>query len=453
MNKIPTYLVAGALGAASGLSSCNKLTQGLDANPNTATDAPATLQLTSGQLAEGFFLSGEMARTTNIWSGVFRGADRQYSAIQNYITTTQDYDNAWTTAYQGSITQLRIVESKATAVGNKQLLGIAQASEGMMIGTITSLWGDVPYSTAFVADTPPTFDAQKDVYAATQTLLSTAITNLTATAGMGATVSSDLFYSGNQLKWVAAIHSLKARFYLHTKNYAMALTEAQQGIAASANDMLMPYYGVVSVSANPYWDFINNRTNYLDGVNSYAPALLLARMSGKTNETGRYQYFYNDSNTKLIYSDRDPNWIDGAFQANSNAPLITYAETQAIIAECSARAGSATAALAALNNIRAYDATQYAGNGGTYTAYSASDFASSDALLKEILTEKYLALIGQIEEFNDVRRTNNFIGVPLNTTTATTLPQRLLYPQIELNTNPNTPNPVPSLFTKTSVNQ
>ncbi|WP_317172721.1 RagB/SusD family nutrient uptake outer membrane protein [Hymenobacter polaris] len=99
-----------------------------------------------------------------------------------------------------------------------------------------------------------------------------------------------------------------------------------------------------------------------------------------------------------------------------------------MFAECSARADGAATALTALNKIRARDASLYAGNGGVYMAYASSDFASSDALLKEILTEKYLALIGQIEEFNDVRRTNNLIGVPLNTTTATMLPQRLLYP-------------------------
>lgn len=464
MKKITIAIALAVLAGTSGLNGCSMLTRGFEDNPNTASDAPATLQLTAAQLGEGFFMSGESARTANIWSGVFRGFDRQYQALQNYITTTQDYDNPWTQAYYNTLTQLRLVEDKANTVGNKQLLGIAQVTEAQMIGTVTALWGNVPYSQAFVANTPPTFDAQADVYSATQTLLTNAIANLTVNAGVGTAISADIFYTGNQLRWVAAAHSLKARYYLHTKNYAQALTEAQLGIAASTNDMLMPYYGAVSISANPYWDFINNRTNYIDGVDSYAPALLLARTNSKTNETGRYKYFYNDSDPD-IYSARDPNWIDGAFQANSNFPLITYVETQAIIAECQARAGSTSNALTALNNMRAVDATSYTTTGGLYTAYVAADFnpggvvnptssnqTASAALLREVLIEKYLSLIGQIEEFNDVRRTNNLIGVPLNTSTSTLLPQRFLYPLVELNANPNTPNPVPSLFTKTPVN-
>ena len=31
-------------------------------------------------------------------------------------------------------------------------------------------------------------------------------------------------------------------------------------------------------------------------------------------------------------------------------------------------------------------------------------------------------------------------------------PQRLLYPQVEINSNPNTPKPIPSIYIKTPVN-
>jgi hypothetical protein len=57
------------------------------------------------------------------------------------------------------------------------------------------------------------------------------------------------------------------------------------------------------------------------------------------------------------------------------------------------------------------------------------------ALLREILTEKYISLIGQIESFNDLRRTGNYLNLPILPTGKTQYPQRLLYPQIEINTN------------------
>jgi hypothetical protein len=224
--------------------------------------------------------------------------------------------------------------------------------------------------------------------------------------------------------------------------------------------MLMPFDGTIGSAANPYYDFLDNsRPGYMSADGAYAAQLLQSRTNSKTNETARYNYFY----TTQGYYNLDPNFVDGAFQPNSSFPLVTYVETQAILAEALVRTGDLVNALVALNNIRAANATTY--SSGTYSAYTDADFVAggllnptsgglsqTNALLLEVLREKYLSLIGQIEEFSDVRRTANLIGVPKNVTSAPSLPQRFLYPQSEINTNPNVPSPIPSLFTKTPVN-
>lgn len=458
MKKLLTTALVAAFGIA--LGSCNKLVEGYDVNPNAAQDSPANLQLRAAELSEGFVMSGEMARLTNIWSNVFTGADRQYSSFGNYLTAPADYDNAWTNIYQTTLTQLRIVEDKATASGDARLLGIAQVVEAQMLGTTTALWGDVPYSEAFVPGAPGKFDTQASVYAATQALLTTALANL---AKPGTATSTDIYFGGSATSWTAVAHSLKARYYLHVKNYAQAAAEAAQGIKSSAGDMLVPYPGTaIGKNVNPYYDFIDNsRSGYMSADNAYAAALLQDRTNAKTDETGRFDYFYI-SDPVNGYFDLDPNFETGAFAPDASFPLITYVETQAILAESLVRTGNLPEALTALNNIRAYDQDTYGG----YAAYTLTDFASggllnatsagltqTDALLKEVLTEKYLSLIGQIEEFNDLRRTNNLIGVPKTVSSAPSIPQRLLYPQNEANTNPNIPNPIPALFTKTPVNQ
>ena len=74
-------------------------------------------------------------------------------------------------------------------------------------------------------------------------------------------------------------------------------------------------------------------------------------------------------------------------------------------------------------------------------------------LLREILTERYLTFMGQINAFNDARRTNNALSMPVKSATAPSLPQRFLYPQSEINTNPNVPKPIPGLYEKTPVNK
>jgi hypothetical protein len=101
-----------------------------------------------------------------------------------------------------------------------------------------------------------------------------------------------------------------------------------------------------------------------------------------------------------------------------------------------------------------------------YDAYTTSDFSSGgiensdgistdNALLREILQERYVTLFGQIEVFNDTRRTESesIVRVPVIPNKGSALPQRFLYPQSEIDRNTNTPNPIPDFFAKTPVNQ
>ena len=453
------------------LGSCNKLIEGKDISPNSPQDAPADQQLTAAELSEGFFMSGEIPRQVGIWNGMFTGADRQYLGLELYNTAAGDYDNAWGTAYTTTLAQARLVQTKAQAVNNRALLGIAQVIEAQIVGQVTALWGNVPYSEALREGAPGKFDDQASVYAATQTLLDQAITNLPLNGVY--TKSREIFFQGSASKWVAVAHSLKARHYLHVKNYAQAAAEARLGISSTANDMMMPYGSADGSSAqsgnqNPYYDFIDlNRSGYILAEGAYATTLLDvagkpgSRANAKTDESGRFGYFYT---TNSGYYALDPNIVDGAFTPDADAPLVTYVETQAILAEALNRTGDQAGAITALDNIRADNNSNKHFKGGSYAPYVTADFAAGGlvnnvagqtpaaALLKEILTEKYLSLIGQLEPFHDLRRTNNLIGVPKKNPISVSLPQRLLYPQSEVNTNPNVPKPIPGLFVKTPVN-
>ena len=101
-----------------------------------------------------------------------------------------------------------------------------------------------------------------------------------------------------------------------------------------------------------------------------------------------------------------------------------------------------------------------------YEAYTSTDFQqggiantenlnANDALLKEILEERYVTLFGQLEPFNDTRRTQDetSIRVPVQPNTGDQLPQRFIYPQSEIDRNNNTPQPIPNFFDRTPINQ
>jgi hypothetical protein len=100
----------------------------------------------------------------------------------------------------------------------------------------------------------------------------------------------------------------------------------------------------------------------------------------------------------------------------------------------------------------------FANVGSTFFTLStippASSLTADQALLREILEERYVNFFGQIEGFNDMRRTQNetIVRVPVTPNTGALLPQRFLYPQSEIDRNSSTPSPIPGIFVRTPVN-
>ena len=134
----------------------------------------------------------------------------------------------------------------------------------------------------------------------------------------------------------------------------------------------------------------------------------------------------------------------GVFAETASMNLISYEEVKLIEAEAANRTNDA-GDVTAFNEIRAYLAGQY---GGSFPDTASA--SGSSALLMEILEEKYITLIGELQPYHDIRRTANMLNVPPKT--GTVIPQRFIYPQVEIDANPNVPSPLPGLFDPTPVN-
>lgn len=483
--QLSLYLVVAAALLLS-TSSCKKIVEDINIDPNNPTAAPYTLVLNGAQVAGILVYEGNLARTAGMFSRTFTGVDRQYVSVYNYNTSAGDYNDTWDALYATVIAQAQIVKAEAAAVNDKTTVGIAEVMLAQGFGLAADLWGDVPFSEVGDPDNFPTpkFDAQADVYAGVQKLLDSAILNLTADVGNGPG-SKDIYYSGNNAKWIEAAHTLKARYYLHTKDYTNAIVNAQAGISSAANNMMAPHGTSYGIDFNVYYSFLTyDRPGYMNSEGAIAPAYLnpddeLYIGNAKTDETARFEYFFQpelntgglDPNVLVDFDWGNPTDENGFFGASTSFPILTYEENQLILAESYIKGDHDLAsALAALNTLRAYlntGATIGAGyqpDGLMYDSYDLTDFdpggivnptgsglTPENALLTEILKEKYVTLIGQIEQFNDVRRTKNFLNIP--PVRGTSLPQRFLYPQDEINTNPNTPVlTTADLFTPTPVN-
>ncbi|MEQ9402038.1 MAG: SusD/RagB family nutrient-binding outer membrane lipoprotein [Cyclobacteriaceae bacterium] len=448
-------------------------------NPNALVEIPSgELMLKGTLLANAQIHKGHMLRASMYYSGGLVGNQLVQQTIYVYNYSPGDSDPNWSHLYNGIIAQnKKIRELSPNAEG---LLGIIDINEALGVGTAASIWGDIPYSTA-VPDNPglgvfPTYDDQMDVYDDVQDLLDRGISTLTsASTGVG---SADIFLNGNLNAWMEVAHTLKARNYLQVKDYASALAEVVNGISDPANNLdFTPAGDVVAINANIIYSLVSgSRATDMSADGSFFyedlmnPAGANTRNHAKTDETARRNYLYIDGDGGSA------NGIDAALEP---MPLVTYEENLLIWAECLIRTGTAgsnnQAAIDKLNELRTYlrsgnAFTNVSGSDPfTYDDYVLADFqnggiengdniAVDRAILREIIEERYVTGYTTYIPFNDLRRlrandSDVLLPIPFNTATNTTHVERLLYPNAEVQSNPNIPSPLPDIFTSTMANQ
>jgi hypothetical protein len=465
MNRFTRFVAAGAAFAlaGAGLTGCD-FTEGNDVDPNAATTAPPSLLLTGGELGQILVQEGDFARLSGIFAAQFTGSDRQYSRIDRASLTSDDFTNTWAAAYQDVIAQLDLAEAGFEAGNNRAGAGVSRMHKAWAYGTMAALFGDIPFSQALNPEEfpNPAFDPQAEVYQGVIAMLTESIADLESGVG---TATGDIFEGDN----LEAAYTLRARYYLHIGDYANALSSAQNGISDPANNLVAPHGSAIDSDGNLFWSFVADyRGGYLTADNAFAVRLLAEgnddyRGDAKTTEDGRIGYYYlfdrDETTDAPVVDGAELNTDDGAFALDQDYAAVTFAENQLIIAEAALLAnGDEETALEALNAVREANEAQF---GGDYEAYELADFEAGgianngtdspeNALLREILEEKYLSLIGNIEAFNDVRRTDNFIGIPGKNNGE--VPQRFLYARNELNANSSAPANIPGVGEETPVN-
>lgn len=463
---------------ASGFTACSSLVEGLNENPNAPTTTSYQYILTGAELGNTVLQTGEAARKAGIFCGYYTGIDRQHQGFSEYAVTTSDFNSQWNNAMVEATANALSAEIAALEEGIGDIsIGIAQVIRSSSLGSAAALWGDIPFDEAGrIAFLNPTFEDQITVYGKLQSLLDLAIDNLSSGSGRPAS-GSDIHFNGDPAAWIEVAYTLKARYYMHVRDYASAYAAAQNGISSAANSWLTPH-GTAQENANLNYQFFAVAVRQSDLITSEFMASLVApepslspdfsqyRGNAKTDETGRYNYLFS-----ITEFGTQPNTTDGFAAPDESSSILTYQENLLILAEAGFRTAGFTVGLGHLNDFRAYMAT-----GGylrdaepatvRYDAYEEADFAnggmenpdgvsSDDALLREILQERYVTFFGQIEGFNDTRRTENesTVRVPITPNTGSQLPQRFLYPTTEIDRNSSIPIPIPNFFEPTPVNR
>jgi len=466
--------------------SCEKFVSDMNVDPNNPTDAPVDLIFTGAQVnVRSFDQATRVPIVANMWSGYMTGIQRQYLSYQNYQFTAGEVSGL-NNVYCGVYVQFDIAIKKYQEINNQKGIGISKVIQAYTIGTATSLYGDIPFSQiGNITEYPnPEFDPQVQIYAGVQKLLDEGISALES--GIGSLPDkTDIFFNGNTAKWIEVAHTLKARYFTETKEYDKSYTEALKGISSLANSLVSPSSTTSGMRNVYYVHQVESRAGDVNSKGAYLTTLLNPsnanyRGNSKTSEEARFQYYFVNLGTGGITGDIEPNYLSlgrgdkftGIIGMEASAHLVTYYENILMLAETAARTKDFTTALTHLNQFRSF-----MNSGGyvhpTYTAafpfkyepYIDSDFEvggmnnpsgldKTQALLKEILEERYVTFFCQMLGFNDLRRTRNeSIGVKPPPAAGDKLPERFLYDLQEQTANLNAPDPLPGLFDPTPVNR
>ena len=454
--------------------SCEDIVSDINENPNDliVSDVQEKLFLTGGQLANIQLQCGHLNRVSGMYSGQLIGFAALYSNIYGYNLSTGESNDEWRALYGGVMTNMRHIKENSDSA---LLRGIATIIEAHAFGTGASLWGDIPYSEAGISEIEdPIFDPQVNVYNSAIALLDEGINTLN-----GATsepIDEDIYFNGNKDNWIAAAYTLKARFYLHQKDYSNALSAAQNGISSANGDLKFVPGNAVSGDTNLFWTILagsrsGDLGNNLDGTESYLLQILdssnaLSRNHSKTDETARRAYYMIDASGS---------GNEGIIQEREPQNMVTFFENKLIMAEAAGRSGGVSAGLPHLNEVRNWLNSggnlnaSFIGEAFKYSPFEVSDFndggienpdniSADDAFLREVIEERYVSGFGMHMPYNDARRlrkSDNVIAVPYFMVDAdnTRKPERMPYAQNELNSNSNAPDEDPGIFTKTPVNQ
>lgn len=406
----------------------------------------------------------------------------------NYGATDQYYTGAGNLVSEAiKLTTADATKSNVTAVSTIMKLMIMQQ--------VTDVYGDVPYSQAFQGKegiTRPVYDRQQDIYNSFFTELTAAIAALDASKPLA---TGDMYYNGDVAKWKKFGYSLMLRMAMRlTKVDAATAKTWAEAAAAGGTFASNADNAVLKVQNSNGHDNAQHRVygvdiyqtkwsrtliNYLKMDND--PRLsVCAEIStdGETNGnavpgiTGAglqigmpNGYDLNGTATDITNAPGYPGATTGSpigkysrprysVYANTNAPIfvLTYAETELMLAEAAARGWNvgSTAALHYANGVIAAQ-TELATLGAdlTISTATATAFAAANPLvvapletaLKQI-NEQYWATTGltfnYIESYLNWKRSGYPVLTPVvysGNFSGGTIPRRQPYPPSEATLN------------------
>jgi hypothetical protein len=462
----------------------------INTSPNSPSDVPLSTILPSAQVGTGFMNANELNRFGLTVSDYMYGAGGSPANYDTYQITGGDFGNQWTgEIWNGALIQYKQIIDKGNETGANNYVGVAKIMQAYTWAATTDIWGDIPYSKALRGNdgiTRPELDLQEDIYKGNSSkeikglfeLIREGLAALDqpTTLTMG---TDDVIFSGNLANWKKAGNTLMLRLAttISVKEPALAKSIIDEVVAknnfisANTQNLSVNFGGSVG-SQSPLYSYMYVTTfqnemivstrflNLLQNAND--PRLPLFLKKGTTTATSgvptaTYVTFDNGYRGTLPSTFTFTKLGDAVVGTNGVGPirLVTNAGRAFMLAEAIIRLGvvvpGQTAQTLFYEGIRA-SLTEAGVAATAIDAYIGANAASattvaklagtSDQMIDQIITQKYIAMTGNgLEAWNDIRRT----GFPSHTAVEHAnaagedgkRPVRARYPDADIARNPN----------------
>lgn len=445
------------------------------------------------------------------WAQIFAsttsGAATYYSNMDKYVPSGQanDYSGrGFDLGYKSARLSQEIIKNYSANAEKVNVVSAATVMKVLAMQYITDLYGDIPYSQALQASTnvtQPGYDKQQDIYNSMLTELDAALSKFDASKPKPA---ADLFagYSGDVAKWKRFGYSLMLRVAMRLTKADLAKAQQYAEKAAAGGtlssvaedafirgDNASGYRSENSRSLITPADFYQVKwsktlIDFLKATNdprvSAIAELPPAGITGAQNPdlTGDNTFAsqmglpngwdLNGGSTDITkapgYPGASGNDPIGRYSrprqavfTNLNSPqfVLTYAESELLLAEAKVRGwnvGATTAAThyanavsAGIQSLNAFgpNATISPATANAYAAANPLNTSSTTASLK-MINEQYWAttgiLLNFVEAWNNWRRSGYPVLTPVvyaGNFSKGNIPRRQLYPTTEPTANPN----------------
>lgn len=456
MKYLKTQSVASVVALGLLAAACDQGLTEVNQNPNAPTTVTPELLFPNAvtsivTLARG---SNFDLTFTSLWAQQI--AKVQYTDEDRYDIRVDNIEGWWQSFYANGLQDLKTTIEKATELKKPNQVGPALVMKSWTYGTMTDVWGDIPYSEAgkgsdAQAVISPKFDTQQEIYNGMFADLKAANDMMSGTAaGYG---SADPIYSGNITRWKKFANSLRMRdaMRLSKVDPAKARAEFVAGFTAgpftdNADNAQLTWTGEIRANENPWFNNFRTRDDHrmsktmVDMLKKYSDPRLPV-FAQKAPDVGDYVGLPNG----LTSADANKFGLSksskiGTFFSGQKSPsfLMNFAEVSFLEAEAALNgwiSGSAetyynAGITASLKSFGIADAEV-----AKYLAQPGVKFDAANAR-EQIATQKWISLMGQgSEAYAEWRRTGFPRLSPAVAGIINTIPRRIPYPLSEQSFN------------------